>query len=119
LGFRFLSLATWIGCRYYLFPTPIWIQLIKDLGPGETETITLGLENPGSLVILDDLLGRRAARSAGLRVSGTLGVLLKAKRVGHLPSVAEAVADLRAAGMWIADELAENVITQAGDTQTR
>jgi predicted nucleic acid-binding protein len=59
------------------------------------------------------------ARSAGLRVTGTLGVLLKAKRVGLLPSVAEAVADLRTAGMWIADELAENIIAQAGEAQTR
>jgi len=97
----------------YLMP------LVTDLGPGETETITLGLENPGSLVILDDTLGRRVARSAGLQVTGTLGVLLKAKRVGYLPSVAKAVADLRAAGMWIGDELAANVIDQAGETQTR
>lgn len=57
------------------------MPLITDLGPGETETIGLALELPGSLVILDDLLGRRVALDAGLRVTGTLGPLLKAKRL--------------------------------------
>lgn len=95
------------------------VPLVTDLGPGETETIALGLEHPDSLLILDDLLGRRVARSAGLRVSGTLGVLLKAKRIGILPSMTEAIADLRAAGMWIGDELAANVIAEAGETKQR
>jgi predicted nucleic acid-binding protein len=29
---------------------PSLMPLVTDLGPGETETITLGLENPGGLV---------------------------------------------------------------------
>lgn len=58
--------------------SPHRMPLVTDVGPGETETIALALEHPGSLVILDDLLGRRVARAAGLRVTGTLGVLLKA-----------------------------------------
>ena len=98
---------------------PYLVPLVTDLGPGETETIALGLEYPGSLVILDDLLGRRAARSVGLRVTGTLGVLLKARRIGILPSMTEAIAELRTAGMWIGDELAANVIAQAGEMQRR
>jgi predicted nucleic acid-binding protein len=61
---------------------PHLMPLVTDLGPGETETIAQALEHPGSLVILDDLPGRRAARAAGLCVTGTLGVLLKAKRAG-------------------------------------
>ncbi len=85
------------------------------LGAGETETIALGLENPASLVILDDQLGRRIARAAGLRITGTLGVVLKAKRVGLLPSIATTVTDLRAAGLWIGEELAANVIAEAGE----
>lgn len=91
------------------------LPLITDLGPGETETIALGLEHPGSLVILDDLLGRRVALGAGLRVTGTLGLLLKAKRLGLLPSMAEAIGDLRAAGMWIGDGLAANLLAEAGE----
>jgi predicted nucleic acid-binding protein len=51
----------------------------------------------------------------GLRVTGALGVLLKAKRIGILTSMTEAVTALRAAGMWIGDELAANVIAEAGE----
>jgi hypothetical protein len=91
------------------------MPLITDLGPGETETIALALEHPGSLVILDDLLGRRVALGAGLRVTGTLGLLLKAKRLGMLPSMAEAIGELRAAGMWIGDALATNILAEAGE----
>jgi predicted nucleic acid-binding protein len=95
------------------------MPMVTDLGAGETETIALGLEHPGSLVILDDLLGRRVARAAGLRVTGTLGVLLKAKRGGMLPSMTEAIDELRAAGMWIGAELAANVIAEAGEGTSR
>ncbi|WP_328985021.1 DUF3368 domain-containing protein [Thiorhodovibrio winogradskyi] len=91
------------------------MPLITDLGPGETETIGLALEHPGSLVILDDLLGRRVALDAGLRVTGTLGLLLKAKRLGMLPSMAAAIGELRKAGMWIGDRLATNILVEAGE----
>jgi len=33
--------------------------------------------------------------------------------------MSEAIVELRAAGMWIGDELAANVIAQAGETQIR
>lgn len=94
---------------------PQLMPLVTDLGPGETETIALGLEHPGSLLILDDMLARRIARAAGQRVTGTLGVLLKVKRLGLLDNVTVAVADLRSAGMWIGDERATNIIAQAGE----
>src|SRR5919202_2873 len=37
------------------------IPAVIDLGQGEAEVIALGLENPGSLLILDDSLARRIA----------------------------------------------------------
>jgi uncharacterized protein len=65
----------WLSPLHVLHPQ--LMPLVTDLGPGEAETIALGLEHPGSLVILDDLLARRVARAAGLRLTGTLGVLLR------------------------------------------
>ena len=94
---------------------PGLMPMVTDLGPGETEAIALALENPGSLVILDDQLGRTIARAGGLRVTGTLGVILKAKQTGLLASVAAVVGEPRAAGLWIGDELARNVIAAAGE----
>ena len=67
--------------------TPEVIQLIPDLGAGEAQVLTLALEIPGSLVILDDRLAREFAKSQQIRHTGTAGVLLKAKQEGHLSAV--------------------------------
>lgn len=57
------------------------------LGTGEREALALALEIPGSLVLLDDALGRRYAEALGVRITGTLGIILKAKQRNYLASV--------------------------------
>jgi len=42
----------------------------------------MALENPGSLAIIDDRLARELAKARGIRITGTAGVLLKAKHAG-------------------------------------
>ena len=64
------------------------LPLVADLGPGEREVLALAAETPGSLVLLDDAIARRYARLLGVAFTGTLGVLLKAKRSGHVRAVA-------------------------------
>ncbi len=91
------------------------IPVVTDLGAGETEVIALALENPGSLVIIDDQLGRRVANMRGLTLTGTLGILVKAKQLGHIPAVRPAVEALRHAGLWLAHDLVSRVLTQAGE----
>jgi uncharacterized protein len=54
------------------------IPAVVDLGLGEAEAIALALSSPGSLLILDDALGRRVAQAHRLTYTGTLGVLVKA-----------------------------------------
>lgn len=58
-----------------------WLSL--DLGAGELAAMTLALENPTRVILLDDLLARRTAQAAGLTVWGTLKVLLEAKSQGN------------------------------------
>ncbi len=91
------------------------IPAIVDLGPGEAEVIALGLESPGSLLILDDQLGRRVAALNHLTYTGTLGVLIKAKQAGLVRSVGPAIQRLRAAGHWLSDELVKLILAQAGE----
>ena len=66
---------------------PALLPLVTDLGPGEREVLAIALESPGSLVVLDDALAREHAELLGLRFTGTLGVLLRAKREGQLEAV--------------------------------
>lgn len=48
------------------------------LDPGEASSIALALEIENSRIIIDEKKGRRVARSMGLDVTGTVGVLLSA-----------------------------------------
>jgi len=66
---------------------PEVVSLIMDLGPGEAQVLAMALENPGSLAIIDDRLARELARARDIRITGTVGVLLKAKQAGYIKSV--------------------------------
>ena len=63
------------------------LRLIHDLGPGESEVLALALETTDSVVILDDALARQQAETLGLALTGTLGLLLDAKRTGLVPEL--------------------------------
>jgi predicted nucleic acid-binding protein len=76
----------WLKVRSVRVPEVI--TLITDLGAGEAQVLALAIEEPGSLVILDDSLARQIARLRSLRTTGTAGVLLKAKHEGHILAVA-------------------------------
>ena len=58
------------------------------LDSGEKEVIYLSAQEADSLVLLDDLKAREEAKKLGLRVKGTLGVLVQAYRE-NLISLAE------------------------------
>jgi uncharacterized protein len=89
--------------------------LTGELDLGESAVIALALELPGSTVILDDLKARRVARRSGIPMTGSLGVLLHAKRRGKLASVAEAIARMRAHGAWFSDAVVDRALHLAGE----
>jgi predicted nucleic acid-binding protein len=74
--------------------SPAWVEvrdpqtvphpLAAALHAGERDVITLALETPDSLVLLDERLGRRACRMLGLSVTGTVGILMNAGWQGLL-----------------------------------
>jgi predicted nucleic acid-binding protein len=91
------------------------IPAVIDLGQGEAEVIALGLENPGSLLVFDDSLARRIADLYGLKYTGTLGVLVKAKQSGYLSAVAPVINMLRSKGMWLTDKIISDVLRLSGE----
>lgn len=64
------------------------LPLTSDLGPGESEVLALALERPGATVIIDDGAGRRCAHLLSVPLTGTLGILVAAKRRGWMPALA-------------------------------
>jgi len=61
---------------------------------GEIQAIALAIER-GTVLIIDDLDGRRLARRLGVEVTGTIGVLVRAKRQSLIPALRPLVGRLR------------------------
>jgi len=90
-------------------------QLRKTIHFGEAESIVLALECKADLVLLDDADGRSAAQQCGLTVMGTLGVLIRAKRMGFIPVVKPILDDLIAHGFFVRDSVAQGILKIVGE----
>lgn len=90
-------------------------QLLTDLDKGEAEAIILAKELNADLLILDEKLGRDYAKNLNIKITGTLGVLLKAKEMGLIHSVRELLNILVDKGVWLTPKLIEKVIKLAGE----
>lgn len=55
--------------------------LAWGLGRGETEVLSFGFTRTGTRVVIDDAAARRCAAALGIPMIGTLGVILRAKRL--------------------------------------
>jgi len=87
----------------------------RSIGPGEHEVISLGLELRAERLILDEQPARRLAISLGLRVIGTVGLLLAAKERGLLTRIRPELDGLLEARFFMDTELYERAISQAGE----
>jgi predicted nucleic acid-binding protein len=61
--------------------------LEMQIDKGESSAIALALEIQDSTIILDDYKARKIAEQLGLSYTGTIGVIIKAKLNGIIPSI--------------------------------
>ena len=85
------------------------------LGSGERSAIALAHEH-GAVLLVDDRAARRYAEAAGLRVVGTLGLLVQAKRRGCLPLVAPCIERLHACGRFLSAAAIDAALAAAGES---
>jgi len=76
-----------------------------DLGEGETEVISWAYLYSSYEAILDDRAARNCASSLGIRVRGTIGVVLLAKKERMAPQVKPWLSKLMESGFRISPEL--------------
>ncbi|MBI3881167.1 MAG: DUF3368 domain-containing protein [Verrucomicrobia bacterium] len=86
-----------------------------QLDPGESAALQLAQTIPGSLLLLDDDQARRVARRLGLRMTGTIGLLCRAKTAGLITAVKPHVNALLANGIYIHPQLIADVLRDVGE----
>ena len=86
-----------------------------DLGSGETSVLTWASAHPGTTAVLDDLAARRCARSLGIPIRGTLGLILTAKRRRMITQARPVLEQLRAAGMYLSDSVMNRALKTVGE----
>ena len=80
------------------------------LHDGEVEVMILAQEyGPDHLVIIDDNAARRTAEYLGLKLTGTMGILIKAKELGFIDDVMPVVHRMEHEGIYFSMSLIERV----------
>lgn len=112
---RFLdSNPTWVHVEGA--PEPDDLSLMRArLHAGEVEAIMLARSTGADLVILDDNAAKKVAKHLGVPVTGTLGVLVRAKRLGLLGEVAPVLDELAGVGFYVGDRVRDLVLARAGE----
>jgi predicted nucleic acid-binding protein len=85
------------------------------LGDGEWEAIALAVEVGASAIVIDDRPARRLAEAAGLNVIGTLGLLMEAKRAGHIRTIRVELDKLLETSFFLSQQLYDQVLRIAGE----
>ena len=108
-----LELIDWIEIQDIQDPNSR--DYFLDLDDGEAEVIILAKEQNADLVIMDEILGRRIAKQLNLKITGTIGVLLRAKENGHIKSLKDLLSELIEKGTWLNPKLISKVLKLANE----
>lgn len=91
------------------------LPLVTNLGPGETEVLMLALEMRGAVAVLDDARARDLAEMLDLGLTGTLGLLLDAKKAGLVPMLRPLLDRLQALRFRLASGTYSAVLRLGGE----
>lgn len=104
-----------------------WIKKVKVHHPdrkslfssrlhaGEVEAIILAEEENANLLIMDDNAAKKTAKYLGFQVTGTLGVIVKAKQNGYIENVEKYLDLLINDGLYVDVKTKEMVLKMAGE----
>lgn len=108
-------------------PLPFWIEIKapSDKGfqtsietvvdKGEASAIALAMEHLDSLLVIDELKGRKLASQLGLNLTGTLGLLVDAKSAGHIPLVKPLLARIQQTNFRLSKALEKVILARSGE----
>ena len=85
------------------------------LHSGEMEVILLAQETKADLLIMDDNAAKKTAKYLGFPVTGTMGILLRAKREGLITEVKPLLEGLIEDGLFVSNTVQSYVLEQADE----
>lgn len=89
--------------------------MLESFGVGEAEVLVLAKELNAHLLLVDERKARKAARRAGFKVMGILGILLSSKEKGFITAVKPLVQKLKKQGFRLSDKVIEEVLEEADE----
>ncbi len=102
-GLDIFQQSAWLTINDTPVVLPPYLQNALDLG--EAAVIQTALQMGIQRVCIDETIGRRVARLSNLDVTGTIGILLKAKSLGYPVSMPDAVKRMHERGIWLSKEV--------------
>lgn len=95
--------------------TSLQQALSQILGKGESSVIALGFEIPEGLLVIDDRKARKVAKSLDFAVTGTLGILVKAKQAGVISQIKPLLDKLPQTDFRISATVVAKILEIAGE----
>jgi predicted nucleic acid-binding protein len=86
-----------------------------QLHEGEVEVMILTMEMSADVVIIDDANAKKYAKYLELPVTGTLGVLIKAKQRGYVDELKPILYRMMENGIYITQTLIERCLAEVGE----
>jgi predicted nucleic acid-binding protein len=105
--------ASWLDKRSASIPVSPLLQ--STLDPGEAAVVALATTEQIPMVAIDETVGRRIARLHGLTVTGSLGILIRAKQEGAQIELRTAIGRMRQQGIWLSEALERECLRIAGE----
>ncbi len=96
-------------------PLTITPFLRNTLDLGETSVIQLALDENIHTVCIDESMGRRVARLNGLKLTGSIGVLIRAKQNGFNFSMREAINRMQSQGIYLSQKVVDFALKQVNE----
>mgnify|MGYP001575267273 CR=1 FL=1 len=113
-GIEAFEQAVWL--RKWPLPLDIAPLLRNSLDRGEASAIQLALDQSINTVCIDETAGRRIAKLSNLQVTGSIGILLRAKKDGLPITIADAIQRMKEQGIWLSNRVIAFALREAGET---
>jgi predicted nucleic acid-binding protein len=78
----------------------------------------LALNRNIQTVCIDEAVGRRVARLSGLSLTGSIGILLRAKQKGYPVNIQQAIERMLNRGIRLSESVINFALNQAGENDT-